>query len=57
MFPELPDANMDTLNPIVFSPNFYPTSSSKRISKMMAERARPVNEHSREKRCWPFEKA
>jgi hypothetical protein len=23
MFPELPDASMDTLNPIVFSPNFY----------------------------------
>ena len=43
MFPELPDANMDTLNPIVFSPNFYPTSSSKRISKMMAEQFKRVN--------------
>jgi hypothetical protein len=38
-------------------PQLLPASSSKRISKMMAERARPVNEHSGEKRCWPFEKA
>jgi hypothetical protein len=47
MFPELPDASMDTLNPIVFSPNFHLQIRPKQISKIMAERACAVNGEGR----------
>jgi hypothetical protein len=43
MFPELPDASMDTRKPIVFSPTSPHNFAPKQISKMMAERNRAVN--------------
>ena len=48
MFPELPDAKMDTRKPIGFSPTSPCNFGVKQISKMMAERACAVNGQSEE---------
>jgi hypothetical protein len=57
IFPELPDASIDTLNPIVFSPTSPYEFASKQISKMMADHCRAVNGHSGEGIVGHFEKA